>query len=81
TQFRSAYDRNGPASLRLVISDSRIVGALLIGNQQLADTIRDLVEKEVNIKPIEEHLLSGNYPLPELLQAVARQREMAFSRS
>ena len=81
TQFRSAWDQNGPSSIRLVIAHSRIVGALLIGNQQLADTIRELVEREIDIRPIEAHLLSGQQPLPALLGAIARQRQTTFSRS
>lgn len=61
--YRSAWDKKGANSVRLTIQDSAIVGALLMGNQELADPLRHLIERQIRI-PDAESLLTTGGPLP-----------------
>ncbi|MFN2223221.1 MAG: hypothetical protein ACK2UH_11755, partial [Candidatus Promineifilaceae bacterium] len=67
TDYRSAWDNKGFNSLRIVLSGGRLVGALLMGNQELADPLRRLIEQEVDLSYYEPALLSGGDQLPQLL--------------
>jgi len=67
TDYRSAWDNKGYNSLRVVLSEGRLVGALLMGNQELADPLRRLIEQEVDLSNYEAALLSGGDQLPQLL--------------
>lgn len=60
SHYRSAWDKNGTDSLRIVSSGGRIVGALILGNQALADPLRQLIEHDVDISAHETALLSGD---------------------
>jgi NAD(P)H-nitrite reductase large subunit len=70
--YRSAWDGTGANSLRLVLSDGHIMGALLIGSQDLADPLRDLIEHEADVRPEEADLLSAG---PAMRDAVRRAWE------
>jgi hypothetical protein len=72
SNYRSAWDKKGYNSLRIVLSGGRLVGALLMGNQELADHLRRLIEQEVDVSRYESALLSGGDQLPELLHKVWR---------
>jgi NAD(P)H-nitrite reductase large subunit len=72
SNYRSAWDKKGYNSLRIVLSGGRLVGALLMGNQELADHLRRLIEQEVDVSQYESALLSGGDQLPELLHKVWR---------
>ncbi len=67
TDYRSAWDNKGYNSLRIVLSEGRLVGALLMGNQALADPLRRLIEQEVDLSHYEPELLSSSDQLPQLL--------------
>jgi NADPH-dependent 2,4-dienoyl-CoA reductase/sulfur reductase-like enzyme len=67
SNYRSAWDKKGHSSLRIVLSGGRLVGAILMGNQELADPLRHLIEQEVNLARYETSLLSGGDQLPNLL--------------
>jgi NADPH-dependent 2,4-dienoyl-CoA reductase/sulfur reductase-like enzyme len=70
TSYRSAWDHKGPDSLRIVTAAGRIVGALILGNQELADPLRQLIEHQVDLGAYETALLSGTDHLPDaILQA------------
>jgi NAD(P)H-nitrite reductase large subunit len=60
-QVRSAWDQKGPNSVRVVLNGGRIVGALLLGNQALADPLRHLIEHEVDISPLAGELMAGRF--------------------
>ena len=61
--YTSAWANDGTSSQRLIVRDDVIVGALLLGNQQLADPLRGLIEKRVNIAPFKTQLSSGGTQL------------------
>jgi NADPH-dependent 2,4-dienoyl-CoA reductase/sulfur reductase-like enzyme len=70
TSVRSAWDRNGPDSLRIVAAGGHLTGALILGNQELADPLRQLVEHEGDVSAYETALLAGQDDLPRtILQA------------
>ena len=65
--YRSAWDKDGANSIRIVMADGRIVGALLLGEQQLADPLREMVQKEADLSAHQEQLLTAGDDLPQLL--------------
>ena len=65
---RCAWDKKGSNSLRIASNDGRIVGALLLGNQDLADPLRELVEYSVDISAFEAELFGADSSrLPQVL--------------
>ena len=46
--YQGAWASDGPNTLRLALDGQRLVGALIIGNQALADPLRDLITNEVD---------------------------------
>lgn len=46
--YKSAWAVDGEHSIRLVLDGRQLVGALIMGNQSSADTLRDLIESEVD---------------------------------
>ncbi len=67
SDYRSAWDKDGPNSVRIVISDGRLVGALILGNQELADPLRKMIEQEADLSRYQPRLLNSNGDLPQLL--------------
>ncbi|MCI0394778.1 MAG: FAD-dependent oxidoreductase [Chloroflexi bacterium] len=67
TSYRSAWDKKGANSLRIVMAGGRLVGALLLGNQELADPLRLLIEQEVNLSAVQDTLMNANGNLPKVL--------------
>lgn len=55
----SAWDRSGSHSLRLALTRGRIVGALILGNQALADPLRALVEQQIDISAYQQTILDA----------------------
>jgi len=70
---RSAWDKKGVNSIRITLQEGVIVGALLMGNQQLANPLRQLIEKQVFI-PESETLLAQNSHLPEAILSLWQKR-------
>jgi NADPH-dependent 2,4-dienoyl-CoA reductase/sulfur reductase-like enzyme len=64
SSFRPAWDKCGTNSVRIVMVNGRIVGALLMGSQELADPLRQLIEHEVDLSTHHSTLLNGNGQLP-----------------
>ncbi|HJW84324.1 MAG TPA: FAD-dependent oxidoreductase [Anaerolineae bacterium] len=73
--YTSAWADDGTSSQRLVVRDNAIVGALLLGNQRLADPLRDLIDQRVSIAGVRSGLLSGGDSLAQAVtDAWARSR-------
>jgi len=70
SSYRSAWDKDGANSIRIVMDGSRIVGALILGDQRLADPLRELVQQEVDLSAYQEQLLSAGADLPKALLGV-----------
>ena len=64
---RSAWDGQGPNALRIAMTDGRLVGALLLGNQRLADPLRALIEGEYELCEFETALAAGGRDLPDVV--------------
>jgi nitrite reductase (NADH) large subunit len=67
--YASAWADNGPSTLRLSLSDDVLVGALVIGQQTLADPLRELIEKQVNMRALHPYLEKGG---PPMVQAILK---------
>ncbi len=65
--YASAWSQDGPNSVRLALSDNRLVGALVMGQQTLANPLRDLIAGRVDIRGLKPYLQSGG---PAMIQAV-----------
>lgn len=50
--YQSAWSEEGANTIRLTLDDRRLVGALIIGDQSLADPLRTLIEQEADLTPI-----------------------------
>lgn len=61
--YTSAWANDGTSSQRLVVRHDTIVGALLLGNQRLADPLRDLIDHRIDIGRTKERLLKGGTAL------------------
>ncbi|RME48182.1 MAG: 4Fe-4S dicluster domain-containing protein [Chloroflexi bacterium] len=61
--YVSAFDQQPGSSTRLIVreidGEIRLVGALLMGNQALADPLRDLIEHEVPVDAILPEIQAG----------------------
>lgn len=66
SHVRSAWDNKGANSVRINLQDGIIVGALLMGNQHLADPLRQLIEQQVFISDADS-LLTRHAHLPEAI--------------
>ncbi len=77
--YNSAWVGDGPNTLRLVASDDKLVGALLIGNQRLADPLRYLLENGISLAGWEEALSVGGALLQQRIldfwQGVGTRRD------
>jgi NAD(P)H-nitrite reductase large subunit len=67
SRHRSAWDIKGPNSLRIVMDSGRLVGAIILGNQQLADPLRQFIERDVDLSNYEQAMLSEQGNLPEVI--------------
>ena len=67
--YASAWTQTGDNSLRLVLDGNRITGALVIGEQSLADPLRELIERQADIAPVRPALDANAPDLPEQLRA------------
>jgi NADPH-dependent 2,4-dienoyl-CoA reductase/sulfur reductase-like enzyme len=76
SSYRSAWDRKGTDSLRVVTAGGKVAGALILGNQELADPLRQLIEYEIELPGLEVGLQSGQDNLPQtILQAWQQWRQ------
>lgn len=75
SSYRSAWDKKGTNSLRVVVSSGRLVGALLLGNQDLADPLRYLIEQEIPLGPYETALATSGPELPHAIWQLWRETQ------
>lgn len=64
----SAWDNDGTNRLRLAIENNRLIGALIMGDQSLADPLRHLIENDVDLGKKGAMLLNANGRLPQLIR-------------
>jgi NAD(P)H-nitrite reductase large subunit len=77
--YASAWSQAGPNALRLILSGNQIVGALIIGEQSLADALRELIEQQADVTALLPALQDGG---PQMAAAIlgfwrARQAQPA----
>lgn len=72
--YTSAWSQHGDNSVRLVLRDNLIVGALILGHQDLADPLRDLIGHRVDITPIRARLQTGDSALVNTIRTFWEQR-------
>lgn len=65
--YASAWAQSGPNTLRLTLSGNQLVGALVVGNQVLADPLRDLIEMQADITPLRPYFKEGGNELPGMV--------------
>lgn len=71
--YTSAWSHQGDNSLRLVLRGNQIVGALILGVQDLADPLRDLIGQRVDISPIRSRLQMNDALLGQTVRAFWQQ--------
>lgn len=53
--------------LRLLVGQTNLYGALIIGDQHLSQIIQNLIALKVDIRPIREQLIQANAPVADLI--------------
>ncbi len=66
--YASAWSQDGVNTVRLVLGDDRLVGALVVGKQSLADPLRDLIERQVDIRPLRPYLHTGGPAMAQMVE-------------
>ncbi len=66
--YSSAWSQAGSNTIRLALSGERLVGALVVGEQTLADPLRDLIEQQVDIRPIRSYLEAGGLEMNRVIK-------------
>lgn len=75
--FRSAWAADGDNTVRLVLNGDLLVGAVVIGEQNLADALRYLIEHQVNIHHLRADLAAGGETLKQSVLRFWRQLQAA----
>lgn len=65
--YASAWAQEGVNTVRLTLSGDQLVGALIIGQQALADPLRDLIEMQADIRPLRPYLQAGGSSMTEMV--------------
>lgn len=78
--FGSAWASRGDNSIRLALDGYRLVGALVMGDQSVADPLRALIEGEVDVSPLLPYLKADHATLAEAILALHAGRVPAFRR-
>lgn len=71
--YNSAWAGQGDNSLRLVLDASHLVGALVMGNQSVADPLRDLIEAGIDATPLLPYLEADWHTLTQQIQQLWEQ--------
>jgi NAD(P)H-nitrite reductase large subunit len=61
--YDSAWSQDGPNTIRLVMNGHYLVGALIIGDQSLADPLRHIIENRNNVRDLLPYLRAGGTEL------------------
>lgn len=67
-----AEDEHEVNRLRLLVGQTTLVGAVLMGDQRLSHPLQRLIGQQIDISPIRAQLLAPNAPLAALLTAFAQ---------
>jgi NADPH-dependent 2,4-dienoyl-CoA reductase/sulfur reductase-like enzyme/ferredoxin len=62
--YMSAWSHEGGNVVRLLLDGQRLAGALVIGEQSLADPLRDLINWQTDIAPLRPALVAGGADMP-----------------
>lgn len=65
TAYSSAWAQSGADTVRLALNGNQLVGALIIGNQQLADPLRALIDQQTDVSALRPYLQTGGPQLAE----------------
>ncbi len=71
--YTSAWANDGTSSQRLILRDKVIAGALLLGNQQLADPLRDLIDRRVDVERVKSQLSTGGTAMAMAVMTIWNQ--------
>lgn len=71
SNYRSAWDKKGANSIRITLEEGKIAGALLMGNQELADPLRELIGNRIALPDAESLLVSSSH-LPQTILTLWR---------
>lgn len=66
--YASAWAQDGPNTVRLTLSGDFLVGALIVGQQTLADPIRELIEKQIDIRPLRPYFRTGGPMMTQMIE-------------
>jgi len=69
--YASAYSKEGSNRMRLVLDGDRLVGALIMGDQSMADTLRRTIDEQTNISDLIPQLRAGGKSLIAALDTLA----------
>lgn len=69
--YASAYSREGSNRMRLALNGDNLVGALLMGDQSMADTLCQIIERQINIREYVPQLRAGGQGLKKGLEGLA----------
>ena len=61
--------KNQDSHLRLMVGQTQLIGAVLIGAQHLSNPLQALIENRINIVPIRDQLLEAKTDVPGLLES------------
>lgn len=79
--YRSAWAADDDNTIRLVLNGDFLVGAVIIGEQRLADPLRYLIEQQVDIRDLRADLAVGGERLRQSLWRFWQQLQAAPARS
>jgi NADPH-dependent 2,4-dienoyl-CoA reductase/sulfur reductase-like enzyme len=65
--YTSAWAQVGVNTVRLSLNHNQLVGALVVGNQRLADPLRDLIDGQVDCTPLRPYLVEGGPALADMI--------------
>ncbi len=66
--YASAWSQDGPNTVRLTLSGDFLVGALIVGQQTLADPLRELIERQIDIRPLRSYLRTGGPVMTQMIE-------------
>jgi len=79
--YTSAWSHTGDNSMRLTLQANRIAGALILGHQDLANPLRDLIGQRVDISTIRARLQSNDAALGQTIRSFWEQWRRAVTRA
>ena len=75
--YASAWVQTGLDTVRLTLNGARLVGALVMGNQTLADPLRDLIEWQADLTPLRPYLAAGGAAMLDMIVRFWRLQQLA----